>query len=274
MKRLKIILITFILLFSAGLVFFTFYFGIPYYQSKFQKEVEKEKEPEGIIYSEKGKITEPSRLEVINYIKVNLNNLTELLPAGERGWQILRFGFVKGKNGIVYVEFADEEIISRILVRCTKRRQNLQCQRQANYKPENFKWKLTQGEDNFSDRVIEYYEKNEKGEYKKSFTSEEKILFPIGKEALLELQKSVDNGYNLWRLNPLETAITDVSKTLGFDRSSDKYELVSTDTKNGIAVVSLKHDNETYRIKLYQPIKKGKDGIWVVESLSEAKAER
>src|SRR5579875_2621912 len=86
------------------------------------------------------------------------------------------------------------------------------------------------------------------------------------------IQQSVDQGKNLWRLSPVRTAQEVGSKHLGL-RTNDSYTFVEQyrDTDSGLmfAVVRVKHRNCTYLVELYQPVKQGKNGIWIVHMVTE-----
>ncbi len=91
-------------------------------------------------------------------------------------------------------------------------------------------------------------------------------------ENYAEIQNAVDNGKNTWRLSPVRTAQEIGVKHLGF-RTNDSYTLTQTyrDIDSGLmyATVQVKHRSCTYLIELYQPVKQGKNGIWVVASVTE-----
>jgi hypothetical protein len=94
----------------------------------------------------------------------------------------------------------------------------------------------------------------------------------IPNENYIQIQQTVDAGRNLWRLSPVRTAQEVGVKHLGF-RTNDSYTFVEQyrDTDSGLmhAVVRVKHRPCTYLIELYQPVKQGKEGIWIVQSVLE-----
>lgn len=91
-------------------------------------------------------------------------------------------------------------------------------------------------------------------------------------EDYFQIQRTVDAGKNSWRLSPIRTAQEIGTKHLGF-RVTDSYTFVEQyrDIDSGLphAVISVQHRTCNYLIELYQPVKQGKTGIWVVESVTE-----
>ncbi len=91
-------------------------------------------------------------------------------------------------------------------------------------------------------------------------------------ENYIGIQKAADNGKNVWRLSPVRTAQEVGVAHLGF-RTNDSYTLIEQyrDADSGLmhAVVQTKHRSCTYLIELYQPVKQGKTGIWIVQSVTE-----
>lgn len=86
------------------------------------------------------------------------------------------------------------------------------------------------------------------------------------------IQRAVDQGENLWRLSPVRTAQVVGSASLGL-RQNDVYTFVEQyiDTGSGLqnAVVRVKHRDCRFLVELYQPIRQGNRGIWVVQSVTE-----
>jgi len=77
-----------------------------------------------------------------------------------------------------------------------------------------------------------------------------------------DMQKEVDNGRQLWRLNPLEVAQDYVFNTI--KKSGGTFELTHSDD-DGSMVTYTSDENEDTIIHLYRPVKKGSGGIWVVD---------
>lgn len=77
-----------------------------------------------------------------------------------------------------------------------------------------------------------------------------------------ELQESVDNGHQPGRLNPEEVALDFATKTLGF---KGKVVLLDEAEKEYAKIEFIKENGKSIHIGLYQPVKKGKGGIWAVE---------
>lgn len=78
-----------------------------------------------------------------------------------------------------------------------------------------------------------------------------------------EIQESVDNGHQPWRLNPEDTALKFVMETLRFEGTA---VLSGNPEKEHARVLFTKLTGEEIHIDLYQPATKGKYGIWEVES--------
>ncbi|KPV43359.1 hypothetical protein [Alicyclobacillus ferrooxydans] len=86
------------------------------------------------------------------------------------------------------------------------------------------------------------------------------------------IQQAVDSGKNLWRLSPVRTAQVIGTRNFGL-RERDSYTFVEQyyDPGSGLqhAVVRVRHQSCTYLVELYQPIKQGQKGIWVVTEITE-----
>lgn len=86
------------------------------------------------------------------------------------------------------------------------------------------------------------------------------------------IQRAVDQGQNLWRLNPVRTTQEVGTVHLGL-RANDSYTFRRQyrDVDSGLmhALVDVKHRNCLYIVELYQPEKQGRKGIWVVHSVTE-----
>lgn len=91
-------------------------------------------------------------------------------------------------------------------------------------------------------------------------------------EDYTRIQKSVDAGKHLWRLSPVRTAQVVGSRNLGL-RATDSYTFVEQyyDPGSGLqhAVVRVIHSSCTFLVELYQPVRQGAKGIWVVQSVVE-----
>ena len=90
-------------------------------------------------------------------------------------------------------------------------------------------------------------------------------------EDYASIQKAVDAGQNLWRLSPVRTAQEIGTRYLGL-RMGDAYTFVNhyVERDSGLrhATVRVKHANCRFIADLYQPVKQGQGGIWVLQSLS------
>jgi len=83
-------------------------------------------------------------------------------------------------------------------------------------------------------------------------------------EALEQLQDTVDQSHQPWRLDPLEVA-RDEGQGLGFDPAQDVFDLLpSPDPATGQAEVLALHGESFYVIHLTQPVRVGPDGIWAI----------
>ena len=81
--------------------------------------------------------------------------------------------------------------------------------------------------------------------------------------AVQPLQRAVDLGDQPWRLDPLDFARADAT-VLGFG-ATDPMELV--EEKTGSSRVRAQHAGATYEIRVIQPARLGRTGVWVVESV-------
>jgi len=94
----------------------------------------------------------------------------------------------------------------------------------------------------------------------------------IGPEAVSSaraLQRSVDEGDEPWRLDPLESARAD-AVALGLSASAS-FRLRSVE--DSVARVRAQDGRVTYDIHVVQPERLGPTGIWVVESVSRTGAQ-
>jgi len=222
---------------------------------------------------EKGKISktegEKLRQETMKYIEKNIENLAPFASTPGSSWNILRFAFVSDEN--VYVEYEDGHTISRILLRCTKLEDNVKCANVALFAPENLRWKLVSGSDPFFDRIWQYYEKSAQDMWQKSFRSDEITFFPQGYDAMVGIQEMVDRGHNLWYRDPLDVTKTSMPGIFGFDPTKDSYVLSMVNEEEGKARVTISHLESTYEVDLEQPIKRGREGIWIMARMVKVK---
>ena len=221
-----------------------------------KKAIEKEEKEKG-----KGEIL---RDEIMNFVEKNIENITPYIPSPEAAWRILRFAFVSDESA--YVEYEDGHIVSRLLLRCIKLEGDIKCENVGLFEAENFAWKLVSGEDPFSEKVTQYYEKRQ-GAWRKTYRSDEVTYFPVGQDVLIGIQESVDAGHNQWRKDPLEVVKSDVPDAFGFNPAKDKYKLILRDEKTGRSQVEIIHGQEIYEVVLKQPVKKGKAGIWIISQI-------
>jgi hypothetical protein len=205
---------------------------------------------------------ETLRTEIMQYVEKNIDNLAPFLAASGESWDVLRYAFVSSENA--YVEYEDSRTLSRVLFHCVKVENNVRCGNIATFEPENLKWKLTSGSDPFSDRVWQYYEKDSEGNWFKSFTSDEITFFPQSGGALVGTQEAVDRGHNLWHRDPLEVTKTEMPDSFEFDPASDTYDLAMVNEEEGRARVTITHFGSKYEVDLEQPVKRGREGIWVM----------
>jgi len=86
----------------------------------------------------------------------------------------------------------------------------------------------------------------------------------LNMDELRQLQASVDQGHQPWRLDPLEVA-RDEGEELGFDPAQDTFDLLPLpDPATGQAQVLVIHGEHFYVIHLTQPVRVGTDGIWAI----------
>jgi hypothetical protein len=94
----------------------------------------------------------------------------------------------------------------------------------------------------------------------------------IPTEDYSRIQSSVDRGKNLWRLSPVRTAQEVGTTHLGL-RQNDVYTFVQQYVEAGSglnhATVRVIHKSCTYLVGLYQPVRQGPKGIWVVQDVTE-----
>ncbi|MGE5573983.1 MAG: LysM peptidoglycan-binding domain-containing protein [Bacteroidota bacterium] len=92
-------------------------------------------------------------------------------------------------------------------------------------------------------------------------------------QALYQAQVSVNQGYDAWRLDPVQVARVE-GATLGFDPSQDTYTLITrVDLQRypgtGVAQVLVEHSGQAYLVQLIQPFGAGQGLIWTINSVRE-----
>ena len=87
-------------------------------------------------------------------------------------------------------------------------------------------------------------------------------------DQLKQVQASVDDGRQPWRLDPVQTAQAEVPPTFNIT-ATDDYQLESNDIQKGQAIVIVTHDKIKYEILLVQPIRKGNSGIWATQKVTK-----
>jgi len=92
------------------------------------------------------------------------------------------------------------------------------------------------------------------------------IGYTVNKEKARTLQKDVDGGKYAFRLTSLDTAKADTPPLYGL-LSTDSYVQGKIDASAGSATVSVVKNDKTYLITLIQPVTKGDEGIWAIESI-------
>ncbi len=115
--------------------------------------------------------------------------------------------------------------------------------------------------------------KEESIEDENNILSKNIIVGPIENDrtALENKQVAVDDGNEVWLLDPYEVAKRD-SNHYGFDPNKDIYTLVSKVeigdySGTGEATIEVNHENDIYIIQLIQPTRPGDDGIWALNNI-------
>lgn len=92
----------------------------------------------------------------------------------------------------------------------------------------------------------------------------------VAGEDYIQIQTAVDQGRNLWRLDPIRTAQV-VGKLFGLE-GIDRYTLIQRYYERASdlhhATVRVKHGSCNYVLDLYQPVKQGSRGIWVLQDIT------
>lgn len=100
-----------------------------------------------------------------------------------------------------------------------------------------------------------------------SLTDTESISFSEEKQKEYEkLQASVDDGHKPGLLDPEQVGKEFLSNTLKLTGLSEYHAEITYESEYHAAVILNKDGSPALTIELYQPVKKGKDGIWVVIS--------
>jgi len=96
----------------------------------------------------------------------------------------------------------------------------------------------------------------------------QKIEIDLSK--MKEIQTLVDEGKQLWRLDPVEVTKVESPEEYQFT-ATDLYELKNKDESKGEAVVIItKADGlRKYEALLIQPVKKGSKGVWSLVSVHQ-----
>ncbi len=120
----------------------------------------------------------------------------------------------------------------------------------------------------------------EKDTWKIDFTETSEMVPPDSKEEIItgpaninrdqleQIQALVDQGKQVWRLDPQKVVETE-SAIFGFDKSKDAFVLVNRVESGqisgmGEALFEAIHKGVTYEIFLMQPTKAGESGIWTI----------
>lgn len=85
-----------------------------------------------------------------------------------------------------------------------------------------------------------------------------------------EIQDAEDNGHRPGLLDPEQVAMEFASDTLKITNLSEYDKEVSNKSDGSATLTFKKNGKPVVEIELYQPIKKGTDGIWVVISWTDS----
>ncbi|HEY8476042.1 MAG TPA: hypothetical protein VIN09_04175 [Chloroflexota bacterium] len=92
---------------------------------------------------------------------------------------------------------------------------------------------------------------------------------PLDLTTAQRYQQAVDEGHQPWRLDPVQVARVE-GEALGFS-PQDQFELVDQYQSSGSgtahAIVRTVHDGAVYEIQLVQPVRVGRDGIWMINDV-------
>jgi len=276
MKIIGKILVVILCLLISSIVF---YYGLQTYKEKSENIINDNQGYSGLdadnilntdIYNEEseiGKVDDSLRKEFTTYTEVNFNELAPFPSNYEADWTINRFSFVNNNN--FYVEYNDGHALGRILVYCVKSDKAINCSRISYFAANNFIWEVDSGDDPFLGRFLQYYEKDENKDWEKAYKSTEIFYFPVSNEALLGMQQVADSEINLWRLDPIETVAQDIASIFRYNLEDIKSKTISQ--SRGEILLEVNHQDSIYEVYLTQPIKKGEDGIWIIQYLKYVK---
>lgn len=131
------------------------------------KEVKEEIIKEEIIKEEKIEERSIDREEIMTYVDSHISSLVKKIAydicATCGTWEVTRFGFTSDEDA--YVEYKYNQEPGRILIHCTGTLQNLNISVLAYFEPGADMWNLVKGKDTQFGKKIEFYEKNEKGNW-------------------------------------------------------------------------------------------------------------
>lgn len=82
-------------------------------------------------------------------------------------------------------------------------------------------------------------------------------------ELAREYQEMADTGKSVWRLDPVEVAKREIPPQKGITEN-DEFRIVSEDKLYGEVIIEIT-GKQLFEARLIQPIKKGSDGIWIVD---------
>ncbi|WP_170270316.1 GerMN domain-containing protein [Heliorestis acidaminivorans] len=84
---------------------------------------------------------------------------------------------------------------------------------------------------------------------------------------LQDIQSAVQEGHQLWRLDPVEVSRVD-GIALGFSPDKDSFSLTERDSQPGKASVLVTHGKNQYTIHLLQPLNIGPEQIWIIDEVT------
>lgn len=270
--KLRTVIVIIVLALGIASMCSSFYFGYQYYRAKYEaQKQEKEKQ----IEEEKKKIEEKKIIEekedsqkrenLMRYLEENIDIVAQEKSREFSGWRVFRFGFVS--NSDLYVYFGDNFKSHCLLVSCQgEEPKDFVCLLLAFFDAENLSWKLVSGNDLYKDKTVWYYEKV-KERWTKAFSSDKIIYTPYNLEEERKKQEKVDQGTDVFRLNPQEVVKKDGGQVLNLDLTQEEFVLVSKNTFSGQAEVKIKVDQRKYKAVLKQLVKKGEKGIWTLISI-------
>lgn len=264
MKLFKIIILI-IILFGAVAIFY--FWGYPIYKEKFRKQ-EIAHENIQIQAQKEEKEIPKTREQLMNYFEKNIDRFIPYQPMAEK-WITKRLGFIDEEN--IYLEIEDGHNLLKILLSCKEQKGEFKCYNIARFEPENFIWKIVEGNDSFANSEVFYYEKKA-GRWVMVGSSFKTIYFPVSRDSLLGIQATVDRGYLLWRKEPLSVLRHDIPAKFNFDINRNPFKPIERNEKKGKITYQITFSNkEVWNVILSQPIKNGEEGVWVIEKMSRVK---